>query len=66
MEYYLPDALVLIGCRHRTDSMHPEKNSFLRSRKNMCSTGRKACVGPPILLYLGEPNGPAERAQSLV
>ena len=28
MQYYLPDELVLIGCRHRTASMQPEKNSF--------------------------------------
>ena len=40
MQYYLPDELVLIGCRHRTDSMQPEKNSFL---------GRGTCVGPLFL-----------------
>ena len=28
MKHYLPDELVLIGCRHRTDSMQPEKSSF--------------------------------------
>ena len=41
MEYYLPDELVLIGYRHRTDSMQPEKNSVL---------GRgRICVGPLFL-----------------
>ena len=29
MEYYLPDELVLIGCRHRIDSKQPGKNCFL-------------------------------------
>ena len=29
MGYYLPDQFVLIGCRHRTDSMQPEKNSVV-------------------------------------
>ena len=28
MEQYLPDVLVLIGCRHRTDSMRPAKTVF--------------------------------------
>ena len=42
MDYYLPDELVLIGCRHRTDFMQPDKNSFL---------GRgRVCVGPLFLL----------------
>ena len=29
MEHYWPDEFVLIGCRYTTDSMQPEKNSFL-------------------------------------
>ena len=42
MEYYLPDELELIGWRHRTNSMQPEKNSFL---------GRgRTCVWPLFLL----------------
>ena len=54
MEYYLPDELVLIGCRHRTDSMQPEKSSFL---------GRgRTCVGR-LFSSSGVPNGPTERAQ---
>ena len=52
-KYYLPDELILIGCRHRTDSMQPEKNSFL---------GRgRTCVWIP---SSGGPNGPTERAQN--
>ena len=54
MEYYLPHALVLLGCRHRTDAMQPEKNSF-RGR------GR-TCVSTPFS-SLGGPNGPTECAQ---
>ena len=38
MECYLPDEVVLIGCRHRTDSMQPERNSFSWKRKNMILT----------------------------
>ena len=34
VEYYLSDELVLIGCRHRTDSMQREKNSFLGRGRN--------------------------------
>ena len=49
--------LILIGCRHRTDSMQPEENSFLGKRKNTCLTTFSS---------LGEPDGPTERAQSLV
>ena len=28
IEYYFPNESVLIGCRHGTDSMQPEKNNF--------------------------------------
>ena len=54
IEDYLPDELVLIGCQHRTDSMQPEKCSFL---------GRgRTCVLTPFSPS-GGPNGPTERAQ---
>ena len=36
---YLPDELVRSGCRHQTDSLQPEKNSFL-------GRGKHICVGP--------------------
>ena len=37
----MPDELVLIGCRHPTDSIPPEK---------LCSRKRGTCVGPLFLL----------------
>ena len=52
MEDYLPDEFVPIGCRHRTDSMQPEKKQISRKRKNMCLTPFSSSGGP---------NGPTER-----
>ena len=52
MEDYLPDEFVLIGCRHRTDSMQPETISFLR-RGRTCTPFSSS----------GGPNGLTERAQ---
>ena len=58
MGYYMSDKLVLIGCRYRTDSMQPEKNSLV---------GRgRTCVGPLLILQedrTARPNGPTEQAQ---
>ena len=35
MEYCLPDELVLIGWRHRTDSMQPEKTVFQEEEEHV-------------------------------
>ena len=57
MEYYLPDELIVIGCRHRTGSLKPERKRFCRETKNMCWTPFSCSGGP---------NGPTERAQNKV
>ena len=35
MEDYLPNEFALIGCRHRRDSMQPEKNIFLKREEHV-------------------------------
>ena len=47
--------MVLIGCRHRTDSMQPAREKhFSRKRNNTCLTPFSSSGGP---------SGPTERAQ---
>ena len=63
MEYYLPDELVLIGCRHLADSMQPEKNSFLGRARTFVwplflfffrRTERPKWTGTNIVLFGGD------------